>query len=165
MLLIDYCRYKDFLPSFWALILYYQIKDKNGNQYGIGFYRRQKEYAQKWIHETEPTDSIAKLFSRNKCAYCGIDLRFTGSIGDHVVGKKLNGVQWRVPCCTKCNSSKGNLDLIDWWVGKKNRNVLDIDKHVWAVYVRAKLLLLKQENNYEQRCSNPFLYAFDNLAS
>ncbi len=163
MLIIEPSKYKDLLHIFWAGILYHQIKDKDGNFYGIRFFRKHRDYAEKWIHETEPTDSIIKLFARKKCVYCGIDLKFTGSIGDHIVGKKLNGAQWRVPCCTACNSSKGNLDLIDWWVGKKNKDVLDIDKHVWAIYVRAKILLLKQENNYDQICSNPFLVAFDDL--
>jgi len=163
MLIIEPCKYKDYLSEFWARILFHQIKDKDGNFYGTGFYRSHLKYAKKWIYETEPTDSIIKLFSKKKCVYCGVDLKSSGSIGDHIVGRKLNGVQWRVPCCKTCNSSKGNRDLIDWWVGMKNRDVLDIDKHVWAVYVRAKLRLLIQENNFEQWCSYPFLIALEGL--
>ena len=162
-MLIDYARYKDRLPVFWADILYHQIKDKAGNLYGIGFHRRHLELAKKWIYETEPSDSIAILFAKKKCAYCGTDLKFKVSVGDHIVGKKLEGVQWRVPCCKTCNSSKGNHDLIDWWVGMKKRDILEIDKHVWAVYVRAKPRLLIQENNFDQRCSSAFLTALDSL--
>ena len=66
-----------------------------------------------------------QMESENKCVYCGND----SSVMDHVIPKAINAPDCAhniVKSCQHCNSSKGDKDLIDWWVNhlKKDKDSL-----------------------------------------
>lgn len=134
--------YEEFLPRLFSLYLYNKIKKSNGEFYGVGFYFQKTIQNKEWI-KTSPSSSMARLRNTNKCVYCDSDLDVKFGVGDHIVGKELDDIRWLVPCCTFCNSSKGNKDLLVWWCIKKKRSIMELKKDVLATYIRGKYLLLK----------------------
>jgi 5-methylcytosine-specific restriction endonuclease McrA len=65
----------------------------------------------------------AMLHFKGCCAYCGVkQTRKIKLTRDHVVPVTQLGPTTReniVPACAKCNSSKSNLNLVDWFTKKK----------------------------------------------
>ena len=141
---------KDFLVKCYAGFIYNKITQSDGELYSIGFYIKKEQQVQEWI-KSEPSSSIARLRNKNQCVYCDIDLNVKYGVGDHIVGRELDSALWVLPCCNICNSSKGKKDLIVWWCKMKNRNILDLKKDVFAIYVRAKYKLLEKQGKLNDR--------------
>ena len=161
-----FSTYRKFLPELWASVIYTTIRAKDGNVYAHSFLERQRNYTKQWIenpHKT-PGHSNIRLRSQNLCSYCKTPITTSiNSVGDHIVGRKMNELFWLVPCCNICNSSKGKLDLIEWWVGKKNHYFLRLDKDVISIFVRAKYRLLQKEGNLDQTVTDPYLVALNQV--
>lgn len=72
---------------------------------------------------TIPIDAVVfrekLLFFSNKCAYCLIDLVDSVNLSwDHVIPISKGGTHTPgnlVPCCLKCNSSKSDSDIVEWF--------------------------------------------------
>ena len=72
----------------------------------------------------------------NVCAYCGTEalnnktdhilpvVQKGGKPGIHIAEYPLN----KVPCCQICNSSKGNQEVLDWMVNKKQCSQERVEK-------------------------------------
>ena len=145
--------YEEYLPRLFSLYLYNKIKKPNGEFYGVGFYFKKTIQNKEWI-KTSPSSSMARLRNTNKCVYCDVDLDVKFGVGDHIVGKELNDIRWLVPCCTFCNSSKGNRDLLFWWCIMKKRDIINLKKDVLATYIRGKYLLLKTKDLLQTKPSD-----------
>lgn len=65
----------------------------------------------------------AMLHFKGCCAYCGVkQTRKIKLTRDHVIPVTQSGPTTReniVPACSKCNSSKSNLDLVEWFKKKR----------------------------------------------
>lgn len=146
--------YENMLPEIWASTIYNTVRKKSGELYGLGFLQMKRNYAKQWINNPDklPGESILRLRKINQCVYCDNDLKFIGGVGDHAVGREMDSALWMLPCCTKCNSSKGKKDLIDWWVSHKGYDITDLKRDVLSIFVRAKFRILLKHNLL---CSRP----------
>jgi len=133
--------YRDFLPELWGCVLFDKIRNKNNEVYGNGFLNQHLDYAKIWINkeEKQPGRSNIRLRVKNICVYCGNKITDVDGVGDHIVSEfKDRSIIWTVPCCKTDNSSKGKKDLIDWWCGFKENNIIDLGRDVMSIFVRAK---------------------------
>lgn len=153
----------EYLSCLLASFLYHKIRRPDGTKYGIGFYNKELKRIQSWIKDNEPSSSIARLRNKNQCSYCNSKLSVKFGVGDHIVGRKLDSALWIVPCCTQCNSSKGNRDLIHWWCNMKKRNIVELHKDVIAIYVRAKYRLFDKEDKLYDKISDSKKQIFENI--
>ncbi len=134
-----------------------KIRNTNFDVYGDEFFNKLKCGFIKFIANDSQT-TIHNLWRKNMCVYCleSIDnIKF--SQGDHIVPelKKYGIDRYNVPCCKKCNSSKNNVDLIDWLI-KNNRTHTDVAHSVINLYVKAKYLLLNINNKLRDIVSDSF---------
>jgi len=145
--------FRDVLPELWSCYLFNEIRNKDGYVYGQSFLNKNREYSKKWIENKKPKKSSIRLWSKNKCVFCNIPLFFKISVGDHSVGKGLDELCWALPCCKKCNSSKGttkiNRDLITWWIEKKQKNIIQLNRDVLSIFLRARWRLLQIDDNLD----------------
>lgn len=142
--------YEEYLPKLFSLYLWNKLTKSNGEMYGRGFYFKKTIQNKEWI-KSDPCSTITRMRNKNQCVYCDKDLNVKYGVGDHIVGKKMNSALWLVPCCTVCNSSKGNRDLLYWWCIMKNKMLLDLKKDVLATYIRGKYRLLTIENKIKDQ--------------
>lgn len=78
-----------------------------------------------------------RLAREAACLYCEEPIG-GDSTGDHIVAVAAGGpggVENYLPLCKRCNSSKGVLDLLDWW-HKKGRRADELPCDVLCAYVR-----------------------------
>ena len=158
--------YREILPDIWACTLFDNFRNKNGVVYGVGFLKKQKDYAEIWIGDEEkiPGRSNIRLRSKNECVYCKILITAQNGVGDHTVSEfERKNVLWTVPCCKSCNSSKNNKDLIEWWCGFKKRNIVNLGRDVMSIFVRAKYRLLKKENKLDDIVPEIYLIALEQI--
>ena len=69
---------------------------------------------QKGLYSEEDFLAVCNYFD-NRCAYCGSKTKLTP---DHVIAINNNGstnIENILPCCEKCNSSKGVKDMETWY--------------------------------------------------
>ena len=60
--------------------------------------------------------AIIEDYPGDRCAYCGSPA--TSWTLDHIIPKSKGGPtrRWNLArCCTKCNGSKSNRDVLPWW--------------------------------------------------
>ena len=146
-------NFNDFLPELWGSVLFDKIRNNKGVVYGNSFLVKHLEYAKVWIKNDlkNPGKSNVRLRSKNKCVYCNIPIEEENGVGDHVVSGFIDrGIIWTVPCDKKCNSSKGKKDLIEWWCGYKNRNIVELSRDVISIFVRAKYRHLQNEKKLQE---------------
>jgi len=161
--------FRNILPELWGSFLFNDIRDKNGNVYGPGFLKGKIQYASIWIAKKDelPKKSSIRLWSENKCVFCNASLSFKISVGDHSVGKGMDELCWSLPCCKNCNSSKGttkiNKDLITWWIGNKNKSILQIKRDVLSIFVRARFRQLELCGDLDKECPKEYLIALKQL--
>jgi hypothetical protein len=162
---IDLDNYQNMLIEIWATTLYNTIRHKSGKTYGYGFLEKKREYARVWINNPDrlPGESILRLRKKNECVYCDIYLEFIGGVGDHVVGKTLDSALWMLPCCTQCNSSKGKMDLVDWWVRHKKKNIVSLKRDILSIFVRGKYRVLDKQNKLGERPLDSYYTALNRI--
>ena len=74
-----------------------------------------KELHAHWLHHG---------FDPKICSYCDASITAKVSVGDHVIPLSKGGDHMMdnlVPCCTSCNSSKGDKILYEEWAPPKDR--------------------------------------------
>lgn len=118
-------------------------KDKEGNTrhrtdckecYNITRKLTKKKAVTKFLNNTKHRTGEEKTYDlhdwkdamvhfRGCCAYCGIkQTRKVKLTRDHVIPVTLGGLTVRtniIPACSKCNSSKSNFDVVDWFRRQK----------------------------------------------
>lgn len=162
-------NFRCFLPELWSWVLYYKIRDNNGNIYGISFLDKHKKDSIKWIEST-PGRANTRLRIKNNCVYCQKPNLPINGIGDHIVSEfEDKNIIWTVPCCKNCNSSKGKKDLIDWWLGLKftsctpkkmaywSDDFINLDRDVISIFVRAKYRHQKNKGELDDVIPNNYL--------
>lgn len=154
--------WKEGLPQMFSLYLWNVIRDRNGKIYGPKFYRDKFEYHKKWI-ESDPGRSNTRLRNLGTCCYCNTILTNENRTEEHIVGKRLDVVQFMMACCDICNSSKGKKDLIEWWCDFKGYDILKMKQDVLSIYVRGKYRLLKLDNNLEEQMPKIFMNVIEHL--
>ncbi len=81
-------------------------------------------------------DPALRLARYGKCIFCGKEVK-TGT-GDHIIPLSRGGPESPenfMPLCRKCNASKGNKDLIEWWLSK-GRHIRDLNLDALVSYLR-----------------------------
>jgi hypothetical protein len=78
-------------------------------------------------------DRIMAVEGRKECVYCGDTQDLTW---DHLIPTSRGGadtISNNVPACSKCNSSKGNRDVLEWY---RSRRDVQIPRVVWGKYLK-----------------------------
>lgn len=92
--------------------------------------------------------------SEKACAYCGAKESLTQ---DHVVPLEKSGPSGPhniVFVCKKDNSSKGDNDLIEWWIESLGRNRDDLPRIPIAIYLKLCYDAHKMNHTLEKLCKD-----------
>lgn len=88
------------------------------------------------IHISDYDSEIRlQMRTKNECVYCGDE----SNSMDHVVPKKLGGPDSAnnlVNSCKHCNSSKGDRDLVDWWVNFLEKEETTLPRIPIGIYLK-----------------------------
>ena len=97
--------------------------------------------------ESESRNTVLRLARRSQCIFCGREVK-TGT-GDHIIPLSKGGpqsVENFMPLCKKCNASKGDKDLLEWWFAK-GRRIVDLDQDALVIYLRLTYRLNKAKDS------------------
>ena len=158
--------YREILPEIWVATLYDQCRSKEGLVYGEIFLDRLRQQTLKkfTVDDELPNNAIKKILSKNKCSYCHEELTFKEiREGDHIVGREMDHLVWTVPCCTRCNSSKGKKEFLDWWINFKGNNITELHHNVIGVFCRAKYRLSKKHGILDEQVPDVYKTALTQL--
>lgn len=76
-----------------------------------------------------------QMRASNECVYCGNE----ASALDHVIPRKFGapeGIHNAVKVCKHCNSSKGDKDLVDWWINDLGKKVEELPRIPIGIYLK-----------------------------
>lgn len=76
-----------------------------------------------------------QMRSKNECVYCGAP----AEAWDHVVPRNLGGPLGphnMVKSCKHCNSSKGDKDLVDWWINSLGKEESELPRIPIGIYLK-----------------------------
>jgi 5-methylcytosine-specific restriction endonuclease McrA len=79
-------------------------------------------------------DEEESMKIERECVYCGSKENLSV---DHIIPLRKGGpdsTSNKVLCCKKCNSSKQDKDIFEWYYIVKKEN--EIPKHVWSKYLK-----------------------------
>lgn len=79
-----------------------------------------------------------QLRSEPACVYCGSP----ADSNDHVIPKNYDGpdrAQNMVRSCKHCNSSKGDHDLVDWWINIQGNDESTLPRIPAGIYLKYSL--------------------------
>jgi hypothetical protein len=82
--------------------------------------------------------TVIRLVKLGKCVACGSPV--TAGSGDHVIPISKGGpqsVENYMSLCKNCNSSKGNRDLLEWWISRGCK-IQNLNPDALIVYLRLK---------------------------
>ncbi|MEM2047605.1 MAG: HNH endonuclease, partial [Candidatus Jordarchaeales archaeon] len=102
---------------------------------GLSLLEKGFETAEKSLR-SESRKTVLRLAKMNTCVACGS--RITIASGDHIIPLSKGGPQSAenfMPLCKRCNSSKGNRDLLEWWLSL-GRHIKDLNPDVLTIYLR-----------------------------
>lgn len=95
------------------------------------------------------------------CVYCGDN----SNTMDHVIPRIRGGPESMhnvVKSCQKCNSSKGDMDLVDWWINHQNRSIDDLPRIPIGIYLKLSYDWHKIKHTLEMPAASLFdLRPFD----
>lgn len=112
------------------------IAESAGYKDNYGFivskFKKLKSGELKWKEVDQ--DAIDYQFKERKCIYCGEKENLTK---DHIIPKIKGGKDIPaniVLACKKCNCSKNDSDVFEWYYVKKK--VKNIPSHIWKRYLK-----------------------------
>ena len=79
--------------------------------------------------------TVLRLANLRRCIFCGVEVS-SGS-GDHIIPVSRGGpnsAENFMPLCRRCNSSKGNKDLLEWWFSK-GRKLRELNLDTLVIYL------------------------------
>ena len=89
--------------------------------------------------------TVLRLANLRRCIFCGAEVSL-GS-GDHIIPVSRGGpnsAENFMPLCKRCNSSKGNKDLLEWWFSK-GRKLRELNLDVLVIYLRFQYRIAEKE--------------------
>ncbi len=120
----------------WGFVIYQYKRLKNGE-----------------IHWADLDGEIRlQMRASNECVYCGGEANGL----DHVVPRKFGapeGIHNSVKCCKHCNSSKGDKDLVDWWINELGKDEDSLPRIPIGIYLKLSFSWHKINHTLE-RVSN-----------
>ena len=120
---------------------WYRIVTSKPKYYpGLSLLKKGFESALKSL-KSESRKTVLRLARLGKCISCGA--KVGEGAGDHIIPVSKGGPQSAenfMPLCRKCNSSKGNKDLLEWWIGQ-GRNIKDLNQDALTIYLRLRYRL------------------------
>lgn len=111
---------------------------------GQGMLERGFKIAPESLKE-ESRKTVIRLARLGRCIACGTEVG--ASSGDHIIPLSRGGPQSAenfMPLCKKCNSSKGDKDLLEWWVNY-GRRIEDLNHDALDIYLRLRYRLADKE--------------------
>lgn len=105
------------------------------NNYGF-IINRFKELKQGKINMSGYDREIREqMKGKDVCVYCGKP----SDAVDHVIPQKQGGPKsshnW-VESCKRCNSSKGDTDLIEWWLNVRKKDIDSLPRIPMGIYLK-----------------------------
>ena len=105
--------------------------------------------------------TVLRLARRGRCVNCNINLPNVTN-GDHIIPLSKGGalsVENFMPLCKRCNSSKGNKDLLDWWINFQGKRIEQLDFDALCVYSRFMFRILEKDGSLDKPAPNYYLNA------
>ena len=121
---------------------------KDGTWYGAGLLRHIEGFDT--TLENPTWDVGLRLARMQECYSCGAQIQFAGD-GDHLIPKSKGGshdLSNYAPMCHRCNSKKGNKDLMEWWADQ-GRPLEELHVDVMVAYVRVSFKLLLESGTLD----------------
>ena len=145
-----------------------QLKD--GSWYGPAYFLNHLQDFDSTLKKLVSPKIILDIGRRYTCYGCGknreADKRLKLTI-DHVVPTALGGrdsAENGGYLCMRCNPSKNDLDLIEWWaIQGKTIEMLDLD--VLTVYIRNMFPLLSDADRLYEPAPGPTLWLLERFAA
>lgn len=124
----------DVINFYYAWLVIARAADKMGEWGFITYqFKKLKKGEIKWADFDG--EIRMQMRSQNLCVYCGDK----ATAWDHVVPRKLNGPEGphnTVKVCKHCNSSKGDKDLVDWWINDLGRDESTLPRIPLGIYLK-----------------------------
>lgn len=95
-----------------------------------------------------------------RCAYCGAEATSL----DHIIPKNkggTNSVSNLVPSCSRCNNSKANLDLVQWYLSQHSFDRSRLERIITWILVQKWSQKAKQNLYYPYPANTNFLDGCD----
>ena len=103
--------------------------------------RKGFEVAEKSLQQ-QSRKGIIRLAQLGRCISCGEKINVYE--GDHIIPLSWGApysVENFMPLCKRCNSSKGNKDLLEWWIVHKKKHIKDLNQDALTIYLRLRYKL------------------------
>lgn len=141
-----YYSYANFQMLFYALSHGLQHYNRTCYMIRAKFYKGYKEG--RYNIRDLMDNNVAKLKSDNlHCWYCGCEVSSPNELTiDHIFPRSKGGsndIDNIFMVCKKCNSSKRDLDLLEWYF-EKRKEFPPI--HIWAHYLKSIYFYAKEHN-------------------
>jgi hypothetical protein len=144
-------NYHEALTKLWAWQHWYRTTDREGRHYGVSFLRKGFDSAPKSLH-SDSRDTVRRLNLLGKCMNCGAVVS-PNSTGDHIIPLAKGGPQSSVnlePLCRSCNSSKGDKDLLEWWIEGEQKTIDMLNVDALCIYLRFMYQMLERQNMLQE---------------
>ena len=121
---------------------------KDGRDYGAGRLRRVEDFDNTLKNPGRKVQ--LRLANMHNCCACGVGVSPVAD-GDHHIPKSNGGPQDLsnyAPMCSRCNSKKGQKDLLEWWA-ETGRPLRELHVDVIVAYARVKYNYLADRDTLE----------------
>ena len=139
------------LTKLWAWQHWYRITNREGRHYGISFLRKGFDSAPKSL-QSNSRDTVRRLNLLGNCINCGAAVP-PNSTGDHIIPLAKGGPQSSEnfePLCRRCNSSKGDNDLLEWWIERQHKTIDTLNLDALCIYLRFTYQMLERQNKLQE---------------
>jgi len=143
------------LTKLWAWQHWYRTTDRQGRHYGLSFLKKGFDSAPKSLH-SDSRNTVRRLNLLGKCIGCDAQVP-ASSTGDHIIPLSRGGpqsIENFAPLCRSCNSSKGDRDLLEWWIDVRQRTLGALNLDALCVYLRLMYQMFEEQDMLQQNASD-----------
>ena len=158
--------YHDFLLRLAAVIHWRKsLVNGRGKIPSPGFFRNVVPF-ESALHSNDRTN-VLRLANLHCCYACNRPVN-PFATGDHIIPKSIggsHGAENYGPMCTKCNSSKGTRDALEWLAGRKSFNLQTMNLEILITYTRQMFVMVSGQRQLGDLVNGPKDFLIRQFAS